>query len=428
MARRWVVVLAGVLVACAPRGGASVAPTASSSAEISSAEPTASPSATSALRLAITDSAYGSLAIQTSPGASCSVDIVVLAAQYGEVPPPSLGTLVAPATGVLKWTYATPRIPNSNGVHWVTCKGASTETARESKGFAIARPPMSAAGLTVRVTTQAAPKDTAAPDPSLVPLRDAALAKMRATLAAEWRNATRGLGSVQLVDQSADITVFLVAARGTSVNRHGGDGSEDIVLYVSGELGPKNVENVVATALHELGHIWCCTGDDADGGGHWRVKERDPGLYGVDKYGLMTDPVTCVSFGSVLSCPNRFSDREMRALGFATFPAPPADPCVLQGLSASAELKKLEAQLVAAKAQIDADKATLASLDAQMKALAAQYPNGLPPAQFAQYESLRAQYNALVPQANARVDAYNVQVERDKTLVTQLNALLCDWS
>jgi hypothetical protein len=100
----------------------------------------------------------------------------------------------------------------------------------------------------------------------------------------------------------------------------------------------------------------------------------------------------------------------------------------MQGLSLSAELKQLEAQLVPAKAQIDADKVTLSSVDGQMKALTAQYPNGLPPAQFAQYESLRTQYNSLVVQSNARVDAYNVLVERDKTLVAQLNALLCDWT
>ena len=413
MTGRWAVVLAGVLVACAPGTATSVAPGATSSADIASAEPTASPPVASALRLAITDSKYGSLAIETVPGASCSVDIVVTSTQYGEVPPATLGELTAPANGLLRWTYAAPRIPNSNGMHWVTCNVAGV-TVREWKGFAIAKTPMAATNLAVRVTTDVAPRDIAPADPSLIPLRDAALAKMRATLGTEWKNATRGLGTVQLVDQSADITVFLVAGRGTSVNRHGGDGSEDIVVYVSGEFGPKTVENIVATTLHELGHIWCCSGPDADDGGHWKVKERDPGLYGVDKYGLMTDPVTCVSFGAVLSCPNRFSDREMRALGFASFPAPTPDPCVTQGLSLSTQLRSLQQQ-------IDTNKARVSQLESQINGLVTQYPGGLPPVQYAQYQSMVSQYNQLLADTNARVDSYN-------KIATQLNALPCDWT
>ncbi|TMC26101.1 MAG: hypothetical protein E6J27_13670 [Chloroflexi bacterium] len=428
MARRWAVVLAGVLVACAPRGLATATPGASASAELGSAEPTASPSATSALRLAITDSAYGSLAIQTSPGASCSVDIVVVATSFGEAPPPTLAAQTVPQTGVLRWTYAAPRIPNSNGAHWVTCQNA-VGMARESKGFAVARPPMIASGLAVHVTTNPAPRDNERPDPSLVPLRDAALAKMRATLATEWKKATRGLGALQIVDTSADISIFVVAARGTSVYRTSADGSNDIVVYVSDpKFGPETTDNLVATALHELGHIWCCSGPDAGPDGHWLQLVRDPGLYGVDKYGLMTHPVTCISFGALLSCPNRFSDREMRALGFSSFPPPAADPCVTQGIALSRELSSVEAQLAASRAQIDADKSTLAQLTSQIRALEAEYPSGMPPTPYAQYQSLIAQYNKLVQDDNARVDGYNALVAHDQALVQQVNALLCDWT
>jgi len=430
MSSRASVLLALALVACAPRA-AGIAPTATvapSDTVVHSAEPTATPAATTSLRLSITDSRYGVVAIQTAPGASCAVDVVVVATTYGEVPPATLASLTVPASGIAQWTYATPRLPDSNGVHWVTCKNGS-DGARESKGFAVARAPIAASGLTVRVATDAAPKDTVAPDPSLVPLRDATAAKMRATLAAQWKTATRGLGLVEVVERSADITIFVVAGRGTSVHRSSDDGSQDIVVYVSDpRFGPETTENLVATALHELGHIWCCRGDGSDGQGHWLEKVRDPGLYGVDKFGLMTDPVTCEVFGTVVSCPNRFSDREMRALGFASFPPPAPDPCVTQGIALSSELKSVEAQLASTKAQIDAEKTKLASLDQQIKSLEAQYPGGLPPTQYTLYQSLIAQYNALVQSGNARVASYNALIERDRVLVNQVNALLCDWT
>ncbi len=43
----------------------------------------------------------------------------------------------------------------------------------------------------------------------------ASLAAIRTTLANEWRSATRGMGSLQVVEDSADITMYLIAARGT---------------------------------------------------------------------------------------------------------------------------------------------------------------------------------------------------------------------
>src|SRR6266511_3706383 len=165
-------------------------------------------------------------------------------------------------------------------------------------------------GRSVRVSIAKPARETYREEPSLVPLRDSSVTQLVATLANEWKNATRNLGSLQVTDTSADITVFVVAAKGTSVHRRStGDLSEDIVVYVSDEIGVRSVENTVAVTLHELGHIWCCTGSGTTDG-HWTTAEASPGLSGVDKYGLMNHPVMCVVFVASTSCPNRFSDRE----------------------------------------------------------------------------------------------------------------------
>src|SRR3954469_3437948 len=390
--------------------------------------PGAATSAALTVKASITGSAYGSLEAATDPGAECSVEIRIALGDVGEGPIQHLAPQVAPGTGVLRWTYAAPRIPQQRGEHWVVCTRSGTPSQPARAIFDTFRPPMAATGLTVHVTTATPNNVTFNPDPSLVPLRDSSVAKMKATLPAEWAAATRGLGSLQIVDQSADMTVFVLAGRGTSVNRLGADGSEDIVIYVSGEFGPKTVENVIATTLHELGHIWCCHGADADDGGHWKEKLRDVGLYGVDKFGLMTDPVTCVTFGPIVSCPNRFSDREMRSLGFASFPSVKPDPCVSQVLSLQTRLTPLDASLASLKPQIDANRPKLQQLLSQLNAIVAQYPAGLPPAVFATYESLRAQYNALNDSNNKLIDQYNGTLDQWNAVTAQMRALACDWT
>lgn len=420
---RLLLLLAAALAACTPQAGVATAPTATLAPAASEASVPSPP----ALRVSVTETLYGSLALLTQEGAECSADVRVSAGSRGEAPPRTLAAQTAPATGVLRWTYSAPRVPQGRGTYEVVCrKGSASETA--SGTFDTYRPPIAATAMTVRVTTELPRDETFTADPSLVPLREAALVKMKATLADEWKSATRGLGGVEIVDRSADIAVHVLAARGTSVNRRGRDGSDDIVVYVSGEFGPKSVENIVATALHELGHIWCCNGPDADDGGHWKTKERDPGLYGVDKYGLMTDPVTCFTFGAIVSCPNRFSDREMRAIGFTSFPPPAPDPCVTQGLSLSAQLAPIENQVPGLKAQIDGGNARLQQLAAQLTALKAQYPNGFPPGPYATYEQLRAQYNTLIGQVNTQVAQYNSLLDRARAIGQRISALPCDWS
>jgi hypothetical protein len=398
------------------------------SATLPTASPPLGPAASEpSLRVAITSSTYGSLEVRTATGAECSAELRVGAATYGDTPPSSLPPRVAGTDGVVRWTYAAPRTPGGPGSAAITCRTGSG-SGTTSGSFSIDRPPMVASALTVRVTTDAPPQASFNPAPAIVPLRDASAARMTSMLATEWKNATRGLGALQVVDQSADITLFVVAARGNSVNRLGGDGSQDVIVYVEDELGRKTPENAVATALHELGHIWCCRGPDADSGGHWQERLRDPGLYGVDKFGLMTDPVTCFSFGTVLSCPNRFSDREMRALGFATFPPPAPDPCVTRSLALRAEIASIDSRIEKLRAQVESAKGTLADLEARIRSIEAKYADSMPPAVYAEYQRLVSQYNALNAQTNLQVDQHNGLNDQRRALATEYNSLPCDSS
>jgi len=331
---------------------------------------------------------------------------------------------------MIRWNYGVPRVPKGRATYVVSCAlGALSGSANGQ--FDVQAQRIAPTSLRVHVTTNTPPQPEFTPDPSLLSLRESAVSLMTSTLGSQWKTATRGLGNLQVVGDSADITIFVVAAKGTSVNRTSlRDGSEDIVVFVSDPvLGGETPENSVATALHELGHIWCCQGPDADSGGHWRVKLRDPGLYGVDKYGLMTDPVLCAAFGSILSCPNRFSDREMRALGFATFPAPVPDPCVTQALSLEGRAATIDQQLVGLETQIKTSRVSLASLDSQISSIEAQYRYlQPPPSVYATYQNLIAQYNSLSAVTNTQVDQYNGLLEQEHSLVTQRNGLPCDAS
>ncbi len=396
-------VLALLVAACAP-------------APITSA-PDTSPAASSApagaiptpLPIRVDEAKYGLLSVRTAPGARCQASLRVTSGVYGDAPPDTLPGQSAGGDGVVTWTYSAPRVPSGTAGYTISCQG---DTASETKtgNFTIPTHPIVATSLTVRVTAEPPPHEKFSDDPSLVPLRDASLAKIKATLATEWKSATRGMGALQVAEQSAEITIFVLAARGTSVHRQSlGDDSQDILIFVSDERGcrealpfscPRTVENNVAVALHELGHIWCCHGPDANDTGHWLTKEPSPGLYGVDKYGLMTDPVTCTSFGSIVSCPNRFSDRDMVALGFTNFPAPAPDPCITQSLSLKSQINTLDAQLT--------------DLRAQIRAIETRYPGGVPTAIYSNYVALISQYNTLVGRQNA--------------VIGQLSGLPCDSS
>jgi hypothetical protein len=409
-----------------PLASPSVSPTAPPITLIAS--PSLVPTLPPTLPIDVIDAGYGSLAVRTSAGASCTAELGIVPGEFGETPPKSLSQQVAGAEGTVTWAYSAPRIPRSTGTYNVACRGA-TLTGSASGTVFIGPRSITPSSFTVHVSTERPPQSSCIPDPSLTPLRDASVVKLKATLAGEWKAATRGLGSLKVVETSADIVIFVVAARGISVHRDAPDGSEDVELCVSGQLGPLNVENNVAVALHELGHIWCCYGPGSDGAGHWAANETSPGLYGVDKYGLMTDPVTCVRFGTILSCPNRFSDREMQALGFKTFPPPAPDPCIVQALALGTQLEAMKGQLATLKGQIDGMRATLQSLDSQIASIEKRYPSGRPPASVLRtYRSLISQYNTLNAQLNQLIDTYNPLVDRANAVAFQINSLPCDPS
>ena len=257
-------------------------------------------------------------------------------------------------------------------------------------------------------------------EPSLVAARDASVARLNNTLVKEWSAATRGLGAMKLVPSSADIVIYVVPGRSNSLHLTSPDGSQRILLFLVDDLGQVSTENSVAVALHELGHIWCCRGADAGSDGHWLKSIADPLLQGVDRFGLMTHPVTCIVFPGFVTCPNRFSERELHAMGFAEVPPPPADACVTQANVLVAQISALDANLASTRASIDATNAQLATLERRIAQIEEQYPGGnLPPAVYASYTSLIDQYNRLLNENNSRVDTFNRNVEQRNALARQ---------
>jgi hypothetical protein len=412
-----VVLLAGfVISACAPTAAAPGAPTAARDPAATLA-PTASP-----IPLTISSSRYGAIDIQTLPGDSCDVGIKVWPGTFGDGPPKSL-TGKADATGVLAWTYPAPLVPAQTGRHEVTCTGA-LGTRSTFAQFDISLKTVDARGFTARVQAvdPIAGLDglTTRLEPSLVAARDASVARLNDTLVKEWSAATRGLGAVRLVASSADIVIYVVPGRNTSLHLTSPDGSQRILLFMSDDLGPVSTDNSVAVALHELGHIWCCRGADAGPDGHWLQQIADPLLQGVDRFGLMTHPVTCLVFPGFVTCPNRFSERELLTMGFADVPAPPADACVTQANALVAQIDALDARLASSRATIDATNAQLASLEGRIRTIETQYPSRvLPPDVYATYTSLVDQYNRTLSENNVRVDTFNRNVEQRNALARQ---------
>ncbi len=409
--------LAAVLVAsgCAP--AAVVAATASA---------TATPE--TALPATVVESRYGSFVVRTAPGATCELRIRVDRGEFGDGPPDGLsGT--AGADGSLSWTYPAPLVPAGRGEHAVTC-AAGERSGDAVSDFDIAARALDPRGFTVRL--QAVDPlgglggVTSRLEPSLVPARDADVAALRSTLASEWSAATRGLGALALVDANADITVFVLPGRGTSLHVRASDGTRRVLLFVVDEFGTMAPENSVAVALHELGHIWCCSGPGAGSDGHWAEKLPDPLLQGVDRFGLMTHPVTCLVKGALSSCPNRFSERDLRSFGFTAIPAPPPDPCVTRSNELKARLAALEASLAESKAAIATLDARLADLRTQIRAIEAQYPSlVMPPSVYATYKDLIDRYNALLGQERTAVASHNANVAERNDVAARLNALPC---
>jgi len=395
-----------LLAACTPVGTQRF-PGATGDLGGASPSPSASP-------IAVVASTYGSFQIKTQPLDSCELAIKVDPGSIGDGPPKTLSAK-ADLNGVAAWTYPTPLIPAGHGRHEVSCSGERGRSDSWSE-FTVTARSLDAKGFTTRIEAvdpiTGISGVTTRLDPSLVPARDADIARMTATLQNEWKLATRGLGALTLVASSADLVVYVVPGKGTSVHMLAADGSQRVLVYAVDEFGTVSAENSVAVALHELGHIWCCFGAGAGTDGHWLEKIPDPLLQGVDQYGLMTHPVTCLVGRGLESCPNRFSERELQTMGFTQIPAPPADPCISQR-------NVLGARLSTQGATVDAAKAQAAVVKGKIDAIVAQYPSReLPPDVYNTYIGLVDQYNALANDIDAKVAAYN-------TTVSQLNALPC---
>ena len=414
-----------VLAACAtsangPRASGSVAAT---NAAPTVAQPTLTP-------VSISESTYGHVAARTAPGAHCTVEVHVGPPQFGDTPPASIDA-TADASGSVAASYPAPALPKQTARYVLTC-GAGATAGTAGADFPIAGYPIPARHFTARVKVAGVNDQidgvTARPDPSLSAARDRDVDLLTRTLVTEWTTATRGLSALDLVANApADIVLTVVTARTNSyLTRSAADGSMAIFLFPADDGGILSADNFVAVALHELGHIWCCFGPDASADGHWAQPIADPLLQGVDRFGLMNHPVSCIVFAAgVESCPNRFSDRELRTMGFTQIPPPPRNACVDSKNALLAQLTGSKDQLATAKTALDATEASLIAMDQQIKALEAKYPNGMPPDVYATYLALIDRYNATVKTEHVQVDAYNALSAQINSIVDRVNGLLC---
>ena len=382
----------------------------------------ATPGATTTA-VSISESTYGRITLRTAPGTKCTVGIHVRPPVFGDLPPTSVEGS-ADAGGGLTLSYAAPHLPGGSGRHEAVC-GSGTATMDFTIPGAIPAARFSAR-IRAPALNEQVPGATSRPEATLLPPRDLDVAALTRSLVAEWSAATRGLSTLDLVTAAtADIVITLLPSRGTSVHVTEGDGSQAIFLYAATPSGILTADNMVAVALHELGHIWCCRGEGTLDG-HWAQPVADPLLQGVDRYGLMNHPVNCVVFAAcVESCPNRFSERDLRAMGFSQIPPPPRNACVDSKNALLGRLGAAKDQLASATTALAATEAALATLGAQIKAIEAKYPNGIPPDQYASYSAMVDRYNALVATDQSQVRSYNAILAQSNALVDQINALLC---
>jgi len=384
-------------------------------------------SATAGVR--ISTSRYGRVEITTAVGASCALRIEVDSGEYGDGPP-RLVRGVAGADGALVWIYPAPLVPAGHGRHVVSCT-VDERSVDAAIDFDISAATVDPRGFRVRVQ----PIDPATGlvgvasrlEPGLLPARDAAVAELNAKLADAWREATRGLGTLTVVRDSADIVVNVIPGRGTSGHWRGLDGTQRVVLFVVDERGRPWTEGGMTAALHELGHIWCCWGPDTAPGGHWSDRRADPFLHGVNQFGLMTDVVVCLARGAVMACPSLFSGRELAAMGFSDIPAPASDQCALRSSELRARVRLLDSQLDASSIWLEATRAELEQQMArEIEPIRRAYPSGaLPPDVYATYRALVTRHERMRADFNARLGAHNAQVGTRNDLAHEINALPC---
>ena len=136
-------------------------------------------------------------------------------------------------------------------------------------------------------------------------LRDA----VAAALPNAWATATAGRGQLSL-RTDGDIDVEFDGTNGTSaLTQHSSGGrvtSRTIAVHTIDGNRRLTVPELMATVLHELGHIWCCFGPGTKDG-HWADTPTD-----FSSVGLMYSPMTChAARGSDPICPSIFSEREL---------------------------------------------------------------------------------------------------------------------
>ena len=144
----------------------------------------------------------------------------------------------------------------------------------------------------------------------------ARLSQLRDSLAGAlpdaWSTATRGRGKLAL-RTDADIDVELDGTSGTSAltqHKLGGRVLSRTIAVHTVEGGRRlSLPELMATTIHELGHIWCCFGPGTQDG-HWSDTPT-----GFSSVGMMYSPMTCqISPGHDPVCPSVFSDRELATM------------------------------------------------------------------------------------------------------------------
>lgn len=140
----------------------------------------------------------------------------------------------------------------------------------------------------------------------------------------------------------------------------------------------------------------------------------------------MTNPVTCRLNGTEEICAKRFSERELRAMGFAEIPPLMTDACVAEFAALTTQLDSLDAALQSARAAIDSRHVVLDELVQQMKSIEAQYASrSMPPDVRATYRALSGQYDTLYEEADGLIKAYNADVDSRNDIARRQRALPC---
>ena len=387
------------------------------------------PSAHPEAAINVVASRYGHVEVHVDARASCTIAVEVDQGEFGDGPPKASLAPTPEAVGRLVWDYPAPLVPAGRGRHDIKCAAATgwSEVVSEFETQARALDPKA-----FRVRLEAVdplvglPNVRAALDPSLVPARDSVMRRLEDGLEDEWRSATRGLGSLQLVTSSADVAIAVLPARGGSVLVSVGDGTKRVFLFAQDERGRTLAGEGATAALHELGHLWCCHDTASTPDGHWLERIPDPRLHGINRYGLMTNPVSCRLGRGFEVCATRFSDRELAAMGFSDLPAPSEDSCGAQVDALDAQIRDMEAALAAARSQVDAEADELRAAVRGLVAIEAQYPSlAMPPDMRARYEALSSEQNVLAARYDAHRAAYNAIVSARNEVASQLNATRC---